>query len=116
MPRLLAVLAVAIGLGAPAVAAADAVVSGKSAQALRCAAYVGMTASLGYEEGVLTAAETGQLNAWSAVVLQRWVPLAPEGQLAAYRAVLGELGSRDRTWALFARHADWCMRAFTPRL
>jgi hypothetical protein len=112
--RLLAILAVATGLGAPA--AADAVVSGRSAQALRCAAYIGMTASLGYDEGVLTAAETGDLNRWSAEVLRRWVPLAPEGQLAAYRAILGELGSRDRAYALFVRHADWCLREFTPHL
>jgi hypothetical protein len=114
MRRLLAILVVAAGLGTPA--SADTVVSGRSAQALRCAAYIGMTASLGYDEGVLSAAETGQLNSWSAVVLQRWVPLAPEGQLAAYRTVLGEIGSRDRTYALFVRHADWCLREFTPRL
>jgi hypothetical protein len=47
-------------------------------------------------------------------VLQRWVPLGLERQLAAYRATLGELGSRQHAYALLARHSDWCLREFTP--
>ena len=99
-----------------AAASADTVVSGRSAQALRCAAYVGMAASHGYNDGMLSAAANGEANAWSATVLRHWVPLPPEGQFAAYRAILGELGTRDHTYALFVRHGGWCLRAFTPPL
>jgi hypothetical protein len=53
---------------------------------------------------------------WSVQVLDRWVPLATEQRLAAYRVTLGELGSRHRTYGLIARHADWCLREFTPSL
>ena len=53
---------------------------------------------------------------WSVLVLERWVPLAPEARMAAYRSALGELGSRSHTYGLIARHADWCLDTFRPAL
>lgn len=97
-------------------ATADTVVSGKSAQALRCAAYIGMAAQYGYHEGHVSADDRELMIYWSVRVLARWVPLDAEGQLAAYRATLAELGSRYRTYTLLSRHADWCLREFTPSL
>ena len=105
---------VALALAAPV--AADTVVSGKSAQALRCAAYIGMAAQYGYDEGYVSADDRELMTYWSVRVLARWVPLDADRQLAAYRATLAELGSRYRTYALLSRHADWCLREFTPSL
>jgi hypothetical protein len=90
-------------------AAADTVVSGKSAQALRCAAYIGIAAQYGYDEGHVSADDRELMTYWSVRVLARWVPLDADRQLA-------ELGSRYRTYALLSRHADWCLREFTPSL
>jgi hypothetical protein len=95
-------------------AAAGTVVSGKSAQALRCAAYIGMAAQYGYDEGLVTARDREMMTYWSVLVLQRWVPLDSRGQMAAYRTTLDELGSRLQTYALIAKHADWCVAEFTP--
>lgn len=95
---------------------AATVVSGKSAQALRCAAYIGMAARIGYDEGYLSERDAETMTWWSVGVLDRWVPLPTEERLAAYRATLGELGGRERTYRLIARHADWCVRAFSPAL
>ena len=108
-------LATAI-LAAAAPASADTVVSGKSAQALRCAAYIGMAAQYGYDEGYVSADDRELMTYWSARVLERWVPFDADRQLAAYRTTLAELGSRYRTYALLSRHADWCLREFTPSL
>jgi hypothetical protein len=109
-----AAILAAFALAAPA--AADTVVAGKSAQALRCAAYIGMAAQYSYEEGHVSADERELMTYWSVLVLERWVPLATEQRLAAYRVTLGELGSRYRTYGLIARHSDWCLREFTPSL
>ena len=110
-----ACLAVAL-LGLPSDGRAGTVVSGKSAQALRCAAYIGMAARIGYDEGYLSERDAEMMTWWSVQVLDTWVPLPTEQRLAAYRTTLGELGPRDRTYRLIARHADWCVRAFTPSL
>ncbi len=95
---------------------AGTVVSGRSAQALRCAAYIGMAARIGYDEGYLSERDAEAMTWWSVAVLDRWVPLPTGERLAAYRATLGELGGRARTYRLIARHADWCVREFTPTL
>jgi hypothetical protein len=105
-------LAASAALAAPA--AADTVISGKSAQALRCAAYIGMAAQYGYDEGYVSARERDLMSYWSTLVLERWVPLSPEATLAAYGTALRELGSRYRTYALIARHSDWCLTEFSP--
>jgi hypothetical protein len=97
------------------VAGAETVVSGKSAQALRCAAYIGMAGQYGYVGGVLTASDMTMMTRWSAQVLEMWVPLAPQRRLDAYRTVLGELGSQVSAYELIDRHADWCVAEFTPR-
>ena len=94
----------------------DTVISGKSAQALRCAAYIGVAARIGFDEGHLSERDVGTMTWWSVQVLDRWVPLATDQRLAAYRVTLGELGSRSRTYGLIARHADWCLREFTSSL
>jgi hypothetical protein len=109
-----AILAALALLAAPV--AADTVVSGKSAQALRCAAYIGMAAQYGYDEGHVSADDRELMTYWSVRVLERWVPLDADRQLAAYRATLAELGSRYQTYTLLARHAEWCLREFTPAL
>ena len=104
-------------LGLPATEGrAGTVVSGRSAQALRCAAYIGMAARIGYDEGYLSERDADTMTWWSVRVLDRWVPLPTEERLAAYRATLRELGSRERTYHLIVRHTDWCVRAFTPTL
>ena len=95
-------------------ATAGTVVSGKSAQALRCAAYIGMAARIGHDEGYLSAHDAEAMTWWSVQVLDRWVPLPTEERIAAYGATLGELGTRERTYGLIARHTDWCVRAFSP--
>jgi len=103
-----------VALSGPA--SADTVVSGKSAQALRCAAYIAMAARIGYDEGYLSDRDAETMTWWSVRVLDRWVPLPTGERLAAYGATLGELGTRDHTYRLIVRHADWCVRAFTPPL
>ena len=67
-------------------AGADTVVSGKSAQALRCAAYIGMAAQFGYDEGYLTERDAETMTWWSVLVLDRWVPLPTGERIAAYGA------------------------------
>ena len=97
-------------------AAADTVIAGKSAQALRCAAYIGMAAQYGHAEGLVSDEDRDLMTFWSVLVLERWLPLAPEDRMAAYRSALGELGSRGDTDTLIARHADWCLETFRPAL
>jgi hypothetical protein len=106
-------LGVAVAGGAGP-AAADAVISGRSAQALRCAAYMGMAGQYGFADGHLSAGDLETMTLWSMAVLDAWVPLGPDGRLAAYRAAIGELGAPDRAHALIALHADWCVREFSP--
>lgn len=107
-------LLVAALFAAPA--AADTIVSGRSAQALRCAAYIGMAAQYGYAEGILSGRDRTRMTYWSMLVLERWVPLSPDAQLAAYRSALAELDSRSETLARLTRHADWCIETFRPTL
>lgn len=111
-------LVVALVAGALAASAtggsAGTVVSGRSAQALRCAAYIGVAARLGQGEGYLSERDAEAMTWWSARVLEAWVPLPVEERLAAYRTTLGELGARERTYRLIVRHADWCVRTFSP--
>jgi hypothetical protein len=112
--RVLGSAALAAALLGGGSAIGDTLVSGRSAQALRCAAYIGMGAQYAYDEGYLSADDRNAIALRSVQVLQRWVPLGLERQLAAYRATLGELGSRQHAYALLARHSDWCLREFTP--
>lgn len=109
-------LLIAAALLAAAPASADTVIAGRSAQALRCAAYIGMAAQYGHAEGIVSTEDRMVMTWWSAMVLERWVPLAPEARMAAYRGALGELGDQRRTYALIARHADWCLETFQPSL
>ena len=97
-------------------AAADTVISGKSAQALRCAAYIGMAAQYGYAEGAISRGDRSRMTYWSVLVLERWVPLAPEARLAAYRSAIAELDGRSGTLARLHRHAEWCIETFRPAL
>jgi hypothetical protein len=109
--------AVALGAalaGGAGPAAADAVIAGKSAQALRCAAYMGMAGQYGFAEGHLSAADLEAMTRWAMGVLDAWVPLDADGRLAAYRTALGELGPPAHAHALIALHGDWCVRAFSP--
>jgi hypothetical protein len=114
MGRLFAI-AIASAL-AVAPASAETVIAGKSAQALRCAAYIGMAAQYGHAEGLVTVDDRNRMTFWSVLVLERWLPLAPETRMAAYRSALGELGSRGDTDTLIARHVDWCLETFRPVL
>jgi hypothetical protein len=109
-------LAICLGLLLSPPAAAETVIAGKSAQALRCAAYIGMAAQYGHDQGLVTADDRNLMTFWSVLVLERWVPLAPEARMAAYRSALGELGTRGDTYTLIARHADWCLDTFRPAL
>lgn len=109
-------LLVAVALLAAGPAAAETVLAGRSAQALRCAAYIGMAAQYGHAAGVVSTEDRLRMTWWSVLVLERWVPLAPEEQMAAYRSALGELGSRRHTDNLIARHAGWCLETFRPAL
>lgn len=111
-----AAAALLLGVGAAQPAVADTVVAGRAAQALRCAAYIGMAAQYGFDEGIVSASDRELMASWSVRVLRRWVPLGPDRTMAAYRTMLGELGPRDRAYRLIARHADWCVQAFTPSL
>ena len=110
----IAVLAMAVACPA-ATGSAETVVSGRSAQALRCAAYIGMAGQYGYVGGVLSAADMTMMTRWSAQVLEMWVPLAPQRRLDAYRTVLREMGSQVSSYALIDRYAGWCVAEFTPR-
>ena len=111
--RLVWLVGTVVSITAPPVLA-EAVVAGRSAQALRCAAYIGMAARYGVEEGFLSERDADAMTWWSAQVLDRWVPLPTEARLAAYGVTLRELGSRDRSYHLIARHSEWCIRAFDP--
>lgn len=115
MRRGLRRLACALLLGALAVlpAGAQTVVEGRSVQALRCAAYIGMAGQYGYAAGRLSADDRRALAGWSAGVLAQWVPLEPRAALGAYGAALGEIASQPQAEALIDRHAEWCLRAFT---
>ena len=114
--NILGTVPVLASLAMAASATADTVVSGKSAQALRCAAYIGMAAQYGHAEGLVSDEDRDLMTFWSVLVLERWLPLAPEDRMAAYRRALGELGSRGDTDALIARHAEWCLETFRPAL
>jgi hypothetical protein len=110
------VVAAALAAAAAPAFAAGAAIEGRSAQALRCAAYIGMAGQYGFAEGRLSAGDRATITGWSAAVLTTWIPLDPAGRLSAYGAVLGELGSRRQTNALILRHSEWCLRTFTPGL
>jgi hypothetical protein len=112
--RFLATAALLVLGGGPA--AAETVIEGRAAQALRCAAYVGMAGQYRYAEGSIPAEGRDLAAYWSMMVLYRWVPLDMGATLAAYRSVLGEIGSQPDARALIARHADWCVQEFTPTL
>ena len=107
---------VAACLLAAAPASAETVVAGEPAQALRCAAYIGMAAQYGHIEGLVSTESRMRMTWWSVLVLERWVPLAPEARMAAYRSALAELGTRKHTYALIEKHADWCIDTFRPML
>jgi hypothetical protein len=109
-----AVLAAVAGWAAPA--SAETVIEGRSAQALRCAVYVGMAGQYGYAEGLVSQDDRDLLTYWSMLVLDRWVPLDADHRLAAYRTAMGELGAAERPYATIARHADWCVAEFSPTL
>ncbi len=96
----------------PVAAKSDTIIAGRSAQALRCAAYVGMAARFGADDGYLDASDVESMTGWSAQVLGRWVPLPTAGRLAAYRVTLGELGTRSEADGLIARYIGWCVHAF----
>jgi hypothetical protein len=110
-----AVLAVAVAAGGGP-AAAETVLSGRAAQAVRCAVYVGMAGQYGHLEGAVSTADRDRLTYWAMLVLARWVPLDQGGQLAAYRTAMAELGALERPYATIARHTDWCMAEFSPSL
>jgi hypothetical protein len=93
-------------------ASAETVISGRSAQALRCAAYVGLAGQLGYAAGLYTAAERARMAEWSLVVVDRWVPLDAQGKFVAYWTALEEVTASGGTARLLARHGDWCVREF----
>jgi hypothetical protein len=107
---------VAACLLAAAPASAETVVAGKEAQALRCAAYIGMAAQYGHLEGIVSTENRTRMTWWSVLVLERWVPLAPEVRMAAYRSALAELGTRRQAYGLIEKHADWCIDTFRPAL
>lgn len=91
-------------------------VTGRSAQAVRCAAYIGMAAQYGRLEGLISDDERILMTLWSVKVLERWLPLDRPRQLAAYRNALVELGDERQSEALIGQYADWCLATFTPRL
>lgn len=95
-------------------AAADVVIAGRAAQALRCAAYVGMAGQSAFDAGAISAEDRAVMASWSFLVLEQWVPLDPDTRLAAYRAALAELGPGWRLPQVIERHADWCVETFTP--
>jgi hypothetical protein len=111
-----AVLAAALTAAAVPASADGTVIEGRSAQALRCAAYIGMAGQYGFSDGRLSATDRAVMAGWSVAVLETWVPLDPARRLEAYGAVLVELGSQRQTQALIRRHSEWCLRAFTPGL
>ena len=115
MRRLLAILVVAAGLGDPGLGRHGGVRPAGAGAALRRLHRHGGAVRPRRGRG-LRRRDRPADDSWSVLVLERWVPLAPEAQIAAYRTALGELGSRDRTYALIVRHADWCLREFTPPL
>jgi hypothetical protein len=113
MRRLLACLLLAAAWPA---AADPTIIAGRPAQALRCAAYIGMAAQYGHAEGIVSTADRNRMTLWSVMVLERWVPLTPAVRLDAYGEALAELDTRSQTTALIARHAGWCIDTFRPLL
>lgn len=95
-------------------AAAEVVIAGRAAQALRCAAYVGMAGQSAFDAGAISAEDRAVMASWSFLVLERWLPLDPDTRLAAYRTALAELGPGWRSPQVIERHADWCVETFTP--
>lgn len=108
------ILILALLLASPA--AAGTAISGRPAQALRCAAYIGMAAQYGHLAGVISSDERNLMTLWSVRVLERWVPLDRPTQMAAYRDAIAELGDEQQSQALIAQYADWCLATFTPSL
>jgi hypothetical protein len=109
-------LSLLLAAGLAAGPAAATVIEGRPAQALRCAAYIGMAGQYGFADGRLNADDRAFMAGWSVAVLAAWLPFEPAGRMSAYVVALGELGSRREAHALIERHAEWCLRAFTPGL
>lgn len=105
----LAALALALCLAAPGAGATE-VYRGKAAQALRCASYIGMTASLALEAGKISRADYDALQASAAHILKEWVPA--KDPMPAYAAALAELSGSGETFQRFLSHADYCMETF----
>ncbi|MBP7003472.1 hypothetical protein [Amaricoccus sp.] len=102
-------LALAATLALPGMAAAEAY-RGKAAQALRCAAYVGMTAHLMREAGEISRTDYDTLQDFAVHLLMEWVP--SDDPMPAYRAALDELSTSGETYRRFVRHADYCIATF----
>lgn len=107
---ILAIAAMVQGGGARA----DTVLVGRQAQALRCAAYVGMAGEAGYEAGLFSGLERAAMAEWSLRVLDRWLPLDAEGKAMAFWTTLAEVEAEGDVARLLARHGEWCLQAFAP--
>ena len=90
------------------------VLEGEAAQALRCAAYIGMAAQHGLNAGLLSAQDRLVMATWSMQVLERWVPLAPEQRLATYGEMIEKLDDPLEVDRLVGRHGAWCLQTFDP--
>jgi hypothetical protein len=110
--RPVAVACLLATLAAPLPVAAE-VITGRAAQALRCAAYISMTATYLRERGEIARTTYDGMMMASTYILVEWVPL--DDPMPAYEEVLKELGDERGTYARFTRHVEFCLREFGPR-
>jgi len=89
------------------------VFTGQAAQALRCAAYIGMAATFLRDRGEISRSTYDNMHAISTHILLEWVPT--DDPIPAYRAVLQEIRSETGTYDRFVRHTDFCLETFVRR-
>jgi hypothetical protein len=89
------------------------VITGRAAQALRCAAYVSMTATYLRERGEISRTTYDTMMMASTYILLEWVPL--EDPMPAYEEVLKELRDERGTYESFVRYNEFCLRQFVQQ-
>jgi hypothetical protein len=99
-------------LATPPPAAAE-IITGRAAQALRCAAYISMTATYLRERGEISRTDYDGMMMASTYILVEWVPL--DNPMPAYEEVLKELRNERGTYESFLRHNEFCLREFVQR-
>lgn len=88
------------------------VITGRTAEAVRCAAYISMAAHGLQTRGMIDPATYDNLIASSVYILMEKTGM--EDPMPAYLQALSELRSELGAYERFNRHSDYCQREFLP--